>query len=221
LIGLALALISGPAWAQTPQQRDWCFSPTATDDQTIDGCTALVQTGRATNQAAALDNRAYAYTNKGLYDQAIADYTRSIALKPDDAGAYGNRGAAYYFKGGNDRDEKGLYDQAIADYTQAIADETRAIALKPNALDGEIVPFAYHNRGVSYRHKGLYDQAIADFTRAIALKPNYLLAYQNRGFTYEKNGFRDQAVADYRAALKINPDWAMARDALTRLGATP
>ena len=89
-IGLALTLVSGPAWAQTPQQRDWCYSPTATDDQKIDGCSALIQSGRETpaNQAVAYLDRGIALDNKGLYDQAIADATRVIALKPDNAVAY-------------------------------------------------------------------------------------------------------------------------------------
>src|SRR6188768_1702942 len=51
------------------------------------------------------------------YDQAIADYTTAIQLKPDYAEAYNNRGFAYYLKG---------------DAERAIADYTRAIALRPN-----------------------------------------------------------------------------------------
>jgi hypothetical protein len=64
LIGLALALVFGPAWAQTPQQRDWCVSPTATaDDQRIDGCTALIQSTQETTvgQANAYYKRGNAY----------------------------------------------------------------------------------------------------------------------------------------------------------------
>jgi tetratricopeptide (TPR) repeat protein len=49
-----------------------------------------------------------AYSHKGLYDQAIADYNRSIALKPDYAHAYYSRATAF--------EMKGLRDPAIADY---------------------------------------------------------------------------------------------------------
>ena len=89
-IGLALALVSAPASAQTPQQRDWCFSGTASDDQTIDGCTAVIQSSRETsaNQALAYDDRGFAYENKGLNDQAIADETQALALNPNSASAY-------------------------------------------------------------------------------------------------------------------------------------
>ncbi len=153
LIGLALALVGPAAWAQTQQQRDWCDSPTATDDQTIDGCTAQIQSGRATtaNQAIEYYNRAYAYDNKALYDQALADYNQSIALNPNSADTYHNRGVSYR--------HKGLYDLAIADFT-------RAIALKPD------YPLAYKNRGLAYENKGFHDPAIADYRAALNLDPN-------------------------------------------------
>ena len=201
-IGLALALASGPAWAQTQQQHDWCYSDAATDDQTIDGCTALIQSGRETSvgQAVIYYNRGIGYDDKGLYDQAIADYTRAIALKPDYAVAYDNRGNAF--------NSKGLYDQAIADHT-------RAIALQPGLAK------AHNNRGVSYAGKSLYDQAIADYNQAIALNPDYAIAYENRGLAYEKKGSRDQAIADFRASLRLDANRTRARDGLTRLGATP
>jgi tetratricopeptide (TPR) repeat protein len=160
LIGLALALIAPAAWAQTPQQHDWCRSPTATADQTIDGCTALIQSGRETMAVKALDYdiRGSAYFIKGLYDQAIADYTRSIALKPEAAmaaNAYNSRGLAY--------DTKRLYDQAIGDFTQAIA-------LKPD------LAFAYAGRGFAYEEKGLRDPAVADYRAALKLDSSLDLA---------------------------------------------
>ena len=38
-------------------------------------------------------NRGFAYEEKGEHDQAIADYTEAIRLKPDYAEAYYNRGS--------------------------------------------------------------------------------------------------------------------------------
>src|SRR5665213_1919406 len=190
LIGVALALVSGPAMAQTQQQRDWCFSPTATDDETVDGCTALIQSTQVTpaNKAAAYSNRGVAYSSKGLYDQAIADETQALALNPNNSGGHDIRGNAYR--------HKGLYDQAIADYTQSIA-------LKPNyaaSYNDSGNATAYIDRGIAYKDKGLYDQAIADYTQAIALKPDdddFAIAYFQRALAYEKKGLRDEAVTDY------------------------
>ncbi len=201
-IGLALALVAAPAGTQTRRQRDWCFSLTATDDQRIEGCTALIGSGRGTTaaQAAAHDKRGEAHADQGLLDQEIADETQSLALNPHSPNTHFRRALAYTVEG--------LYDQAIADYTGLIA-------LTP---DEEI---AYNNRGNLYAQKGLYDLAIADLTRAVALKPDAFITYDNRGHAYEAMGLRGQAVADYRAALKLYPNWRSAREGLTRLSATP
>ena len=94
------------------------------------------------------------------YDQAIADYTTAIQLKPDYAEAYNNRGFAYYLKGDGER---------------AIADYTRAIELRPN------YPKAYNSRGVAYMSHGYgAAKSVPDFDRAIALKPDFRYAYINR-----------------------------------------
>ena len=50
------------------------------------------------NDAEAYNNRGVAYSNKGDYDRAIADYTKAIELNPDYVEAYSNRGGAYVKK---------------------------------------------------------------------------------------------------------------------------
>lgn len=118
-------------------------------------------------------------------DQAIADYSKAIALKPDIAIAYIDRGLAY--------SKKGLDDQAIADFT-------KAIALQPYPAD--LIARAYIERGSAYSKKGLDDQAITDYTKAIALdhSPD---SYNSRGRVYEKKGLYDQAIADYTEVIRF------------------
>jgi tetratricopeptide (TPR) repeat protein len=89
--------------------------------------------------------------DKGKYDDAIADYDKVIALDPNVALAYINRGVAY--------GRKGAFDRAIADYTKAIA------------LDRKYT-LAYTNRGVAYAKKGDKEQAIADFRKALEIRPS-------------------------------------------------
>jgi hypothetical protein len=64
LVALATAMLALPAWAQT--QTAWCASPTATDDETIAGCTTLIDSGQEppANLSSDYDNRGFAYTNK-------------------------------------------------------------------------------------------------------------------------------------------------------------
>jgi tetratricopeptide (TPR) repeat protein len=117
LIGLVVGLVALPAWAQTRDEnvaRCTAAADPATVDLKIGACTALLQSGQETaiNIPIIYYDRGNGYRNKGLYDQAIADYTQAIALKPDKANAYYNRGGAY--------EEKGQRDQAIADYRMAL-----------------------------------------------------------------------------------------------------
>lgn len=51
------------------------------------------------------------HAKRGRTNQAIEDFNQAITLNPNFAGAYFNRGQAYYLKGDMDR--------AMADYIQA------------------------------------------------------------------------------------------------------
>ncbi len=78
-------------------------------------------------------------------------YDQVIALDPQDALAYRNRGVAYYKQGDLDR---------------AIADFTRAIELDPD--NGT----AFYARGTAYAEAGEKEKAIADLEQALKLGLN-------------------------------------------------
>ena len=56
-------------------------------------------------------NLGYSYAENGLYDDAIEAYTKAIALDPNYAIAYYNRGITYY--------KKGNMGRAISDFQKA------------------------------------------------------------------------------------------------------
>jgi tetratricopeptide (TPR) repeat protein len=188
--------------SQLQARMDSCFGESAAPDQRIDACTNLIQEGQLAPASAAnaTYNRGNAYLSKRSYDQAIADYTRALALNPELAQGYNNRCAANL--------GKGLDDQAIADCS-------KAIDLKSSDAK------TYYDRGNAYMDKSLYDRAIADYTQAIALNPDYAKAYGNRGAAYASKGLNAEAVADFRTTLTIDPNDRSARDELTTLGARP
>jgi len=63
-------------------------------DFQIEGCTALIDSGRETTQTLAIahNNRGNAYTAKGDYDRAIQDYDQSLKFNRGYARAFNNRG---------------------------------------------------------------------------------------------------------------------------------
>lgn len=121
----------------------------------------------------------------GHFEEAIADYTDSIRLDPQNANTYYNRGVIY-------QEEKQDYDRAIADYGEAIR-------LNPRNTR------AYTGRGLSYKNKGSYDLAIADYSEAIRINPKYTNAYVWRGTVYQELHNYDLAIADYTDAILLDP----------------
>jgi tetratricopeptide (TPR) repeat protein len=157
LVGLIFTLLAVPAWSQTQQQSDWCYGATSTDDQTIAGCNAVIQSSQqsSANKAAAFTDRAFAEIDLGLFDQAITDASRAIALDPTAATAYHDRAAAYF--------HKGLYSQTVAD-------DTRAIAHKSGYAN------AYYTRGTAYEKLGRRGPAADDYRAALKFNPGMTIA---------------------------------------------
>ncbi len=135
------------------------------------------------------NNRGKAYTDKGDFDRAIADFNQALGINPNYVEAYSNRGGAYQ--------KKGDFDQAMADYNQALM-------ISSNSAE------AYYNRGSAYYEKGNLDQAMADFNQALVIDPNYAGTYYARGTVYMDKGDFDQAMADYNQALMISSNSAEA-----------
>jgi len=153
-------------------------------------CAATLGIAAETNQSDAaqlLLSRGDELMGRREYDEAIAQYTKAIELRPDFAEAYNNRGYAVYSK----------YDGS-----DPLADLNRAIELRPNFAH------AYNTRGCIYMARGQADLAIADFGRAIALQPDYQRAFRNRANVLMKKGRVREAFADFKRA-GINP-WRIA-----------
>src|SRR5262245_45776300 len=125
---------------------------------------------------------------RGKYNEAIAQYTKAIELRPNFAEAYNNRGYAAYSK----------YDGS-----DPLADLNRAIELRPK------FPHAYNTRGCVYMASGQTDLAIADFSEAVALQPDYPRAFRNRAIMLMKKGRLREAFADFGRS-GINPWRAVA-----------
>jgi Tfp pilus assembly protein PilF/V8-like Glu-specific endopeptidase len=129
---------------------------------------------------------AYQKNEQGNYQGALTDYNQAIALNPNNAGAYNNRGNLKY--------------QKLNDYQGALADYNRAIAINPNLAE------AYGNRGLLKLEK-LNDLsgALQDLSYAIKLNPQFDGGYYNRGDLLYTAGRKAEALQDFRKVRNIAP----------------
>jgi tetratricopeptide (TPR) repeat protein len=185
-------------------------------------------------QANAAFNRANVAVGKGDNQQAIADYSEAIRLKPDYAIAFNNRANVYA--------SLKQYDRAIADYSDYIrlrpndpdgynnranyyeqlgdaqaAQRDRARAKEPlNEASSSSTPSltetnheqantAFNRANVAVG-KGDNQQAIADYSEAIRLKPDYAIAFNNRANVYASLKQYDRAIIDYSDYIRLRPN---------------
>ena len=126
--------------------------------------------------------RADGYSLQADHQQAVADYTEALRLKPDQAEALDARGSSFA--------ALRLHDRAIADYTQAI---------RLKADD----PSTYTRRAASYLELNKVNEAIADYTSIIRIKPDDQLAHVNRAQVYMRVGLFNRSIADCDTAIRL------------------
>jgi class 3 adenylate cyclase/Tfp pilus assembly protein PilF len=135
----------------------------------------------------------------GRVEDAIAAYTRAVAVKPT-ADALNNRGIAFY--------DSGAFDKAVADYTEAIR------------LDGQHGE-AYNNRAWTQYKAGKLRAALADADKAVQLLASESYPWDTRAHIHEALGNKPAAIRDFRKALALDPANVASKEGLTRLGASP
>ena len=154
----------------------------------------------------------------GRAAEAVADFDRALALRPNNAEDHCNRASALADLGG--------LDEALAGFSRAIAlmpamapayfnraevlvrlgrpaealrDCDRAIELYPE-LAG-----AHCHRGIALKVLGRLNEALASLDRALALDPKLTDAFVNRANIALEQGRLDDAKADYQRALEARP----------------
>ena len=131
------------ASAQTDQQIAWCNGEdNAAHEQSISGCTAMIQSGAYGGEELAIifDNRGIAYFKDGQLESAIQDYDQAIRLRPNFLSALISRGFAY-LKMKNYGSAIAAFDAALeaypenapALYGRALAQRADGDAIEANA----------------------------------------------------------------------------------------
>ncbi|MDB4614450.1 tetratricopeptide repeat protein [bacterium] len=136
--------------------------------------------------AEAFHQRGIAYAAIEDYERSIEDYSKTIELKPQYAGAYVNRGNCY---------------RAMKNQKKALSDFSAALTLDEKNF------VAYNNRALVYTSMREFDKAMGDLDKAVSLSKEYAEAYNNRGVVWREKGDLKKALGDYSRALKIYPEF--------------
>ncbi len=120
-----------------------------------------------------------------FFNQAIADYDKTIELNPTNVGAYSNRGIT--------KAKLGKYYEAIADFNKVV---------EIDSTYGNV----YSNRGNAFALTGQWQKALNDYNKAIELKPNFADALFNRGMAFANLNRNKEAINDFTKVLELSPD---------------
>lgn len=121
---------------------------------------------------------------KQKFDSALIYYNKAIAIRPDKAQMYSNRGAAHY--------SLGMYSQAISDFNRAIS-----LSTGPNT-DNRY----YLNRCVVYTRCNQTEQAMKDFMYLKQHEPTLVPQYLEKELTDKWA----QLMAGLSARILASPD---------------
>jgi tetratricopeptide (TPR) repeat protein len=136
---------------------------------------------------------AFRLASNGQPAEAVRYYTAALALRPDSAGIYLNRGMAYH---------------DAQELDAAIADSRAAIRLRKDYAD------AHNNLGLALLKKGQLEEAIAAYREAIRLKKDNARAHCMLGNALRELGQLDEAIAAWREAIRLKKDYAEAHNNL-------
>ena len=146
------------------------------------------------------DNGVLAF-KQGKYQQAVDEFSKLIALAPDNADAYKNRGVS--------RMKQEKFDLAIQDFE-------KAKELFPE-LKG-----LHSNLGVAWFYKKEYEKAIENYDIEIQMAPENHVAYFNRALCLAELDRNKEALHDLSQTLTLKPDFYLAicykADLLAKIG---
>lgn len=133
-------------------------------------------------------NRANYYRDNKMFNEALADYNKTLSLDDRQPQAYNSR-ARLFFDLANNRDTLLL---ALNDYNKAI---------ELDSTDGEFRV----NRGATYARLGDLNRALIDLDNGIRLKPDHAVGYLNRSIMLQSVGNIKGALKDIESYLALKP----------------
>ena len=188
LLGFLMLSAAGPA--QAAGDIDTCRNATAEPAARLAACESVIADEKITgpSRAAAFAYRGDSLMKKRDYDGAIAAFSASHEIAPQNVSVINARGIAYSSKGDDER---------------ALADYDLCLQLRPSYGS------AYNNRGLILMRRGELPRALDEFNLAvkyISSDQSRLLHHYNRARVEGLLKLYDASLADYAEAQKANPD---------------
>ena len=151
----------------------------------ISDYTTFMELSEISYKSVLLSLRANCYSNAGMYEQSIADYSEAILLDSSYAYDYGYRG-----------DVKRL----MGDYIGAKNDFTKAITLEPQES------WFYYRRGwIEDEFLKNNEAGLNDYNEAISIDKEFVYTYLHRGRLFEtKLNNPIKAKEDYNSILSLD-----------------
>ena len=204
----ALTAYAAPALAQTASQaaaieefkRGQANADAAKEDPKMNQDTITIMSGIITTAQLPPEwapfpyfYRGQAYRRLEKFNEAMADFDKTIAMKPDLAAAYFESGLGY---------------AAQQKYKQAIKSYDGAVKLQPDNAN-----FVY-SRCVSKSWVNDNAGAREDCRKAVTLKPDFVEAWLTLGRAHEDLGQLDKAEECYKEVVKLEPKNKSAKEGL-------
>src|SRR5438270_10880196 len=149
----------------------------------------------------ALSNYGYALKALNRPQEALAYFTRALAVNPRNPLTYYNRGS--------------ILAESARNYPEAIDQFDKAIAFNPNFAD------AYSSKGNCLEKLKRYEDALVAYDKALSIRPDLETAWLGRGNVLRNLKRYDEAFATYDKALSVKPDledaWVGRGDVFTDL----
>ncbi len=124
---------------------------------------------------------------QGRLEEALASFSRAVALNPRHVPALFGRGMVLH--------DLRRFDEAAASYGQVAGIASQS-------------PDLYLNRGAMWLDAGKFEAALSDFDRALALRHDFPEAQINRGNALKALGRMDEALVTYDRLLTRHPGFA-------------
>ncbi len=125
---------------------------------------------------------------RGRFDEAAAQFSKLVALRPGDATNHSNLGECLR--------EAGRFDDALVQLKLGVR-------MDPNQPD------AFNSLGLIYHAQKKRDLAEESLREALRLRPDYAMAMINLGMVLQEVRREKEAAALFRQALEIEPNNAM------------